>query len=130
MTEHPIAALLRAAAPIGVIAALVALAACAASHASSDPVMRHVLAINFCYSREEIKVHYVDGAIDRHAVRTCYNDRVGRMQPGNNDRLNAPIVRVATPCEHLIDTTNDDAMIEYRNCIFKGLTKLGTPPPP
>jgi hypothetical protein len=111
---------------------------CSAPHSSAAPhastanggaIMRHVLAINSCYTRAYIKAHFVDAAVDKHALRTCYNDTVESEQPRLRGVISVALVRVGRSCEHLIDPGSDVAMIAYRNCIFDALRKLGTPPP-
>jgi hypothetical protein len=117
------------AAHVSVAVITIAIGGCSGFPSSGDPVIRHVLAINYCYAREDIRVHYHDAAVDKHAVRSCYNNRVGSMRPGPDNRINAMVLQAGRPCEHLIDTKSDDAMISYRNCTFAALDKIGTPPP-
>ena len=90
--------------------------------------MQHVLAINYCYAHEYVKARYIESAVDKHAVRTCYLQMEPSMQP-NMAKVTPAVLDVGKSCEHKLDTTSDNGLVAYRNCIFEQLDKLSTLPP-
>lgn len=107
------------------LVAAVAVAGCASSRppASDATVRNHVLAITYCYARAFYDAHGVESAVDKHAVRTCFN-KTANDPPQMADKMSDAMLAIGRTCESTLDPASDDAVVAYRTCVFEKVDKL------